>query len=186
MINFYQDMWSKRSHILTPLCKLSSTTGKLNWKWGKPEQKAVDEAKAMLKIAAVLAYPDFKKPFDLYTDASELQLGVTLVQEGKPVGFYTRKLNSAQMNYTVGGKELLGIVEGFKAFEGILRGVKVTVHTDHLNQLYRNLPSQRMVQWRLLLKEYYTFFKHVAGIENDAANALSRLEMVFKASDESN
>ena len=43
----------------------------------------------------VLAYPDFEKPFDLYTDASDLQLGVTLVQEGKPIGFYTRKLNSA-------------------------------------------------------------------------------------------
>ena len=72
----------------------------------------------MLKKAAVLAYPDFEKPFDLYTDASDLQLGATLVQEGKPIGFYTRKLNSAQMNYTVGEKELLGIVKGFQAFKG--------------------------------------------------------------------
>ena len=49
----------------------------------------------MLKKEAVLVYPDFKKTFDLYTDVSDLQLGATLVQEGKPIGFYTRKLNSA-------------------------------------------------------------------------------------------
>ena len=30
IINFYQDMWPKKSHILAPLCKLLSTTGKLN------------------------------------------------------------------------------------------------------------------------------------------------------------
>ena len=88
------------------------------------------------------------------------------------------------MNYTVGEKELLGIVEGFKVSEGIFRGVEVTVHTDHLNLLYRNLPSQRMVQWRLLLEEYHPFFKHMTSVENDAADALSRLEMRFKASDE--
>ena len=35
----------------------------------------------------VLAYPYFEKPFDLYTDASDLQLGATLVQEGKPIVF---------------------------------------------------------------------------------------------------
>ena len=67
----------------------------------------------------MLAYPDFEKSFDSYTDTSDLQLGTTLVQNRKPIGFYTRKLNSAQLNYTVGKKELLGIVEGFKAFKGI-------------------------------------------------------------------
>ena len=84
---------------------------------------------------------------------SDLQLGATLVQEGKPIGFYTRKFNSAQMNSTAREQELLGIVKCFKAFKGILQGVEVTVHTDHLNLLYRNLPSQRMVQQKLPLKE---------------------------------
>jgi hypothetical protein len=131
--------------LLTPLNKIASKTGKLNWKWGDEQQKAFEKAKDMLSKKARLSYPDFSKPFDLYTDASDLQLGATLVQEGKPLGFYTRKLNSAQMNYTVGKKELLGIVEGLKAFDGGVRGMKVTVHTDHLNLLYQNMPSQRMV-----------------------------------------
>ena len=74
----------------------------------------------MLGRQAILSYPDFRQPFDLYTDASYTKLGATLVQKGKPLGFYTRKLNDAQAKYTVGEKELLGIVEGFKAFEGIL------------------------------------------------------------------
>ena len=65
------------------------------------------------------------------------QLGATLVQDGKPLGFYTQKLNSDQLNYTVGEKELLGIIEGFKAFEGMIGGQELTVHTDHLNLLYQ-------------------------------------------------
>ena len=132
MINFYRDVWPRCSHILAPLAKLSSKTGKLNWLRGKVQQPAFEQAKAMLCKRAMLAYPDFKKPFNLYTDASDLQLGATLVQDGKSIGFYTRKLNSAQLNYTVGKKELLGIVEGLKAFEGTLRSTDVTVHTDHM------------------------------------------------------
>jgi hypothetical protein len=70
---------------------------------GEEQQKGFEKVKDMLsKDEARLSYPDFSKPFDLYTDASDLQIGATLVQEGKPLGFYTRKLNSAQMNYTVG------------------------------------------------------------------------------------
>ena len=72
MINFYRDIWKRRSHILAPLCKLSSKTGRMNWRWGPIKQKAFEEAKEMLSNHVVLAYPDFAKPFDLYTDASDL------------------------------------------------------------------------------------------------------------------
>jgi hypothetical protein len=145
MVNFYRDLWPKWSETLAPLNKIASKTGKLNWKWGDEQQKAFEKAKDILSKEARLSYPDFSKRFDLYTHASDLQLGATLVQEVKPLGFYTRKLNSAQMNYTVGEKELLGIVEGLKAFDGVVRGMNVTVHTDHPNLLYQNMPSQRMV-----------------------------------------
>ena len=79
----------------------------------------------------------------MYTDASNRQLGVTVVKDGKTLGFYTRKLNPAQKNYTVGERELLWIVEGLKAFEGIIRGQDVTIHMDHLNLLYHSaLPKE--------------------------------------------
>ena len=132
---------------------------------------------------AKLAFPDFSKPFHLYTDASDIQLGATLVQDGKPLGFYTRKLNKAQRSYTVGEKELIGIVEGLKAFTGVIRGQDLTVHTDHLNLLYNKLPSQRMTRWRLLLEEYNPKVVHIKGVDNDAADALSRLDITDKAND---
>ena len=45
----------------------------------------------MLGNDALLAYPDFSKPFDVYLDASDYQLGAMVVQNGRPLGFYTRK-----------------------------------------------------------------------------------------------
>ena len=107
----------------------------------------------MIQKEALLQYPDFTKPFDLFTDASDIQLGATLVQEGKPLGFFTRKLNSAQRNYSVGEKELLSIVEGLKAFEGVIRCTDLTVHSDHLNLLYDKNSTQRMICWRNLVEE---------------------------------
>ena len=49
MVNFYRDLWPKRSHILAPLNKLSGLTSKKDFHWGKVEQQAFLEAKQMLK-----------------------------------------------------------------------------------------------------------------------------------------
>ena len=105
------------------------------------------------------------------------------MQDRKPLGFYTRKLNSAQLNYTVGEKELLGIIEGFKAFEGMIRGQDLTVHTDHLNLLYKSMLSQLLVRWRLMLEQWHPTIKDVAGVDNDGADALSWLDILNKLRD---
>ena len=63
---------------------------------------AFKKAKDMIKTEVKLAFPDFTKPFHLYTDASNIQLGATLIKDGKPLGFHTRKLSDTQINYTVG------------------------------------------------------------------------------------
>jgi hypothetical protein len=99
-----------------------------------------------------LAFPDFEKEFHVHADASNKQLGAVTMQEGKPLAFYSRKLNSAQTRYTTGEQELLSIVETMKEFRDILLGQQVIVHTDHLNILYGKLSNDHITRWRLLLE----------------------------------
>jgi hypothetical protein len=127
-------MWRRRSHVLAPLTELCSETKK--FVWGETQKEAFREAKKMLSKQAILAFPDFSKPFVLYTDASKYQLGGVITQDGRPRAFYSRKLNDAQTRYTTTERELLSIVETLKEFRNILLG-QVTSH----NSVYRSQKS---------------------------------------------
>jgi len=50
-------------------------------------------------------HPDFTKEFHIYTDASDYQLGAVIMQDVKPLAFYSRKLNKHQKRYTTGEQE---------------------------------------------------------------------------------
>ena len=182
MVNYYRDMWKRRSHMLAPLSGLVSKTAK--WIWGETQQKAFDEIKRAISKDTLLAFPDFNEEFHIYTDASDYQLGAVIMQKNKPLAFYSRKLNKAQRRYTTGEQELLSIVETLKEFKNILLGQKLTVHTDHKNILYGNLSNDRITRWRLLLEEYGPTFLHVKGEDNVVADALSRLDATFPSEPE--
>ena len=63
-------------------------------------------------------------------------------------------MNSAQQNYTTTDKELLSIVAYIKEFRNIILGHQVTVYTDHKNLTYNVLNTERVMRWRLILKEF--------------------------------
>ena len=116
MVNYYKDMWKHRSHLLAPLTDLTANkdgkTGKRRGPivWEKKHQEAFDKIKQAITDDVMLSFPDFNKPFEIHTDASEYQLGSVIMQDRKPIAFYSRKLNSAQKNYTTGEREMLSIV----------------------------------------------------------------------------
>ncbi len=91
-------------------------------------QQAFDNVKATIAKEVVLAYPDFSKPFKIYTDASTMQLGAVITQGNRPIAFFSMKLSEAQSKYSVTEIELLAIVETLKEFQGMLWGQIIKVY----------------------------------------------------------
>ena len=178
MINYYRDMWIRRSHVLAPLTELCSKTVK--WEWTERQQKAFEMTKKIISREAMLTFPNFNIPFDIHTDASHTQLGAVISQNGKPIAFYSRKLNPAQTRYTTTERELLAIVETLKEFRNILLGYKLRVYTDHLNLTYKTFNIERVMRWRLILEEYGPELIYIKGANNVVADALSRLNIKEK------
>jgi len=173
MINYYRYMWKRRSHLLAPLTTLLSTKAKFHWT--TECQTAFDKLKEAISTEVMLTFPDYTKPFHLFTDASDYQIGAVLTQEDRPIAFFSRKLNPAQRHYGVGEKEMLSIVETLKEFRTIVYGYPVIVHTDHKNLSYdTNFKTARIMKWRLAIEEYIPTLTWVPGTKNPIADFLSR------------
>jgi hypothetical protein len=129
MVNYHRDPWVRKSKLLAPLTSMPSKNVKFNWT--DENQKAFENIKKIICREVMLNFPDFSKPFHIYTYASDRILGAVITQDEKPVVFYSRKLNSAQQRYTTDEQELLSIVENIREFRNIILGYKIIVHTDH-------------------------------------------------------
>jgi hypothetical protein len=108
-------------------------TKKKPWRWDPILQQAFDNVKAAIAEETVLAYLEFLKPFDFYTDASSMQLGSVITQHNRLIAFFGRKLSKTQKKHSVTEIELLAIVETLKEFKGMLWGQDIKVYTYHKN-----------------------------------------------------
>jgi hypothetical protein len=54
-----------------------------------------------------------------------------MMQDDIPVAYYSKKLNSAQMNYVTIDKKLHCVIATLHEFCSMLLGVELHVHTDH-------------------------------------------------------
>ena len=178
IVNYYRDMWIRRSHVLAPLASL--TSNKTKWSWGPQQEVAFQTAKKVIAREVMLAYPDFSKPFVIHTDASHYQLGAVISQNGKPIAFYSRKLNPAQTRYTTTERELLSIVETLKKYRNILLGHQIEVFTDHKNLVYKTFNTERVMRWRLIIEEFGPKLTYIKGENNVVADALSRMRLSEK------
>ena len=102
--------------------------------WTAACQDAFAGMKTALTTAPCLALPDTSENatiFELVCDASGFGLGAVLIQEGRPIAFWSRKVVPAERNYHVTEQELLAVIDALKAFRCYVDGVPVILVTDH-------------------------------------------------------
>jgi hypothetical protein len=152
---------------------------KQKYVWTEEMQAAFDQMKALMAMDVLWAYPNHNKPFHIYTDASDYQLGSCIMQDGQPDAYHSKKLNIAQCNYSTVDKELLSMVMTLHEFRSMLLGTELHIHTDHKNILNIGDFSQHRLQWISYVDEYGPELHYVEGSANVVADTFSRLSQKY-------
>ena len=145
LAGYYRDFIPNFAALAAPLSDLSRKSQPNKVERGEAQEKAYQSIKALLTKEPVLRLPDPGKIYFLQSDASDSGIGAVLMQEhdGKlfPVCYGSKKLSSAEHNYSTIEKECLAIVWGFKRFHLYLYGVSFVLQTDH--EPLKNMNSAR-------------------------------------------
>ena len=180
-LNYFKDFIDGYTDILIPLSKLLKKT-KL-FEWGNQQNEALQAIKEALTSDKVLVKPDFDQDFFLQCDASDYAVGAILSQKDnqdklRPIQYWSKKMNSAELNYSATEKEALAVFLSFKKFEQYLLLNTTHILTDAaaLKAFYgtREIASKRVLRWALFVGQFHHTITHVRGVENDLADLCSR------------
>ena len=72
-------MRPRKSHMLVPLTQI--TSNKINFKWPKIEQYALDEIKRIVAFDNLLTYSYFNETFKIHTNDREFQLEAVIINK---------------------------------------------------------------------------------------------------------
>jgi hypothetical protein len=177
LANYFRKFIRGYSAIAAPLTAL--TSAKRPWIWGEREAHAFATIKEALSTAPVLALPDPTKPYamQVISDASDFGVGAVLLQEGRPVAYFSKKLNQAERNYSTTEKELAGVLYALKEWRCYLLGRSFKLTTDHKSNAFlqeQSSLSPRRARWAEFLQNFDIEWEWAPGRTNPA-DPLSRL-----------
>ena len=153
-------------------------------KWNPECQQAFDQLKELCTRTPILAYADYKKPFQLQTDASDLGLGVVLYQNDdnghqRVIAYASCSLSNTKRNYPAHKLEFLALKWAVTdRFHEYLYGGQFDVYTDN-NPLTYILTSAKLdatgQRWVASFANYDFRIFYKLGKSNVEADALSHI-----------
>ena len=180
LAGFYRRFVRDFSTIASPLNEL--TKKGVEFKWGNSQEDAFQELKKRLTEAPVLILPDFTKTFEVECDASGIGIGGVLMQQGKPIAYFSEKLGGAQLNYSVYDKELYALVRALETWQHYLWPKEFVIHSDHEDLKYlkgQAKLNRRHAKWVEFIETFPYIVKYKKGKDNVVADALSRRNVLL-------
>ena len=108
-------------------------------------------------------------------------LGMILAQvqdrKERVISYGGRKLNNAEQRYSTTERECLGVIVGLKHFQHYLRGVSVTIITDHAALkwlLSQKKPKGKLARWVAFIQQFHYTIRHQPGKNIGHVDGLSR------------
>ncbi|KAI4320605.1 hypothetical protein MLD38_034066 [Melastoma candidum] len=175
LAGFYRRFVRDFSTIASPLTDIIKK--EVGFRWGTEQEKAFKTLKEKLSSAPLLMLPDFSKPFEIECDASGIGIGSVLMQEKRPIAYFSEKLNGAALNYSTYDKELYALVRALETWQHYLWSQEFVIHTDH--ESLKHLKDQgklnrRHTRWIQFIEMFPYVIRYKKGKENIVADALSR------------
>ena len=180
-INYFKNLIKDRGQLVKPLTSLTKKNAEFIW--SEKCQSSFERLKEILCEAPVLAFPDYRKKFYLFTDASIDAIGGVLCQKDdqghmRAISYNGRATTDAERKWPIIELEALSIVVNVKQFAHHLQGAKFEIHTDHqplvtLFQGKRSL-NNKLTRYSLFLQDYTFDIHHISGSSIVVADGLSR------------
>lgn len=160
------------------ICKpLTNLLKKGAYVWSQEAEAAFTHLKEAMCNTPVLRLPDFTKHFAVETDACKTGVGAVLMQEGRPIAFFSQAISPRDMGLSTYEKELLAVVLAVQKWRGYLLGRRFVIRTDQ--EALKYLLSQKITtivqqKWLTKLLGYDYSIEYKKGKENVVADPLSR------------
>ena len=185
LVNFYHRFIPNCASILGPLNSLLAAPTEKDHKlhWTKQATTAFNTIKESLAATTLLTYPKPFAPTCIMCDALDTAVGAVLQQEHdgvwRPLSYFSRKLHPAETRYSTFDRELLAIYLLIKHFRHFVEGRDFHIATDHKPLTYALATASdkytpRQIRHLDYIAQFTTDIRHVSGLNNPVADALSR------------
>ncbi|XP_059067545.1 uncharacterized protein LOC131858349 [Cryptomeria japonica] len=184
LCSFYRKFIGNFSGICAPLIDTIKGGRKCVFQWTKEANESFELLKKKISEQPVLVLPDFYKVFVVECDASNKAIGGVLSQDGRPVAFFSEKLNEAKQKYSTYDLELYAMVQSLRKWRHYLLSKEFIVFTDNHALSFLNRQEKlnhRHVKWMEFLQAYTFSIKHKKGVTNKVADALSRRTLAIQS-----
>ncbi|UYV75173.1 hypothetical protein LAZ67_12002747, partial [Cordylochernes scorpioides] len=133
MCSYYRKFIKDFSKIADPLTNLIKKS--VSFTWTERQEEAFQTLKTALLSPPILGHFNPNAPTYVHTDASNIGIGATLVQdiggEEKVISYLSRTLSKAEQNYSTTEKECLAVVWSMSKLRPYLYGRHFKIVTDH-------------------------------------------------------